>query len=183
MGNPETGAWSEDRIGDVVHMMVAQDSTTWTIMSISLGGQLLLLGFYFQSAPNSLGRLLIPPMGLVTAIAFALFVGRSNSYMRRHARTLHAALPDRQEFHPLIGMSALLTVRLTDWVNNTAPAMVERWNAWVSKSALRRKVFETGPGVLQRLDSATSVLWLVNSIWIFLWMFFSLLGWLLGPIP
>lgn len=90
---------NNDRIGHVVQLLASQESTTWTITTISFAGQLVLLGFYFQSGVTGTGREVIATMGALIGAGFFLLVRRSNRYMVHYMGLLEET--GRPEFAPL----------------------------------------------------------------------------------
>jgi len=79
---------TNDRIANVVSLMTAQDTITWTVAGISFATQGALAGFFVQSGLSSAGRILLPLGGIYAALAFLLVVMRSNWYMSRYMNML-----------------------------------------------------------------------------------------------
>ena len=94
---PGASVWSNERIAYVVELLVHQDTLTWTITSVSLAGQTILLGFYFQ--PGTSGRYVVALMGLVSSLIMMVFTLRSDTYMNHYIRLLRVT--GRVEFLPL----------------------------------------------------------------------------------
>ncbi len=148
----EVAVWSNERISYVVDLLVHQDTLTWTITSVSLAAQTVLLGFYFQIGAS--GRLVVAVMGAVSSFVLLVFTIRSDTYMNHYMHLLKVT--GLVEFRPLPRDLVRIERRREKW--RDAPEGVRKW-FW--NKMLQLPSINSAGTWLVGMDEAWFVLWLL----------------------
>lgn len=140
--------WSDDRVAYVADLLISQDTVTWTIVSVFMAGETVLLGFYFETSGKA--RIMLAIVGLAISVVMWGLLARSDTYMTHYMTLLRGT--GRTEFNPIA---------------TRGKELVDKWQKRLS--GMRKRVADFLAGHRSLLSG---VVWLsiMESVWLGAWL-------------